>query len=74
MRESVNYLNSHELSEKVSCCISLRSISLPARQCAYLVQMLQGQDDLSDVDPHLVFSELFPLVQVSEQLSSAHII
>jgi hypothetical protein len=42
--------------------------------CAYLVQMLQGEDDFADVDPHFVFCKLFPLVQVGEQLSSTHVI
>ena len=38
------------------------------------MQMLQGQDDLSDVDPDLALGEVIPLVQVCEHLSSTHVV
>ena len=43
-------------------------------QWAYLVQVFQSQDDLGDVDAHLLFGELLPLVEVREELAAADVI
>lgn len=42
--------------------------------CAHLVQVFQGQDDLCDVDAHVLLGELLPLVQVREELPAAYVI
>ena len=39
-----------------------------------LVQVFDGQDDFCDVNSHLAFAEFLSLVQVREQLSTAHVI
>lgn len=36
--------------------------------------MLESKDDFPDVNPDLLLCEAFPLVQVSKQLPSTHII
>ncbi len=41
---------------------------------AVLVQVLQREDDLPDVDAHLVLRELLALVQVREQLAAVHVV
>lgn len=38
----------------------------------YLVEVLEGEDDLSDVDADLVLGEAVPLVQMREQLAATH--
>ena len=38
------------------------------------MQVLQGEDDFSDVDSDFCFGELFPLVEMSKQLASVHVI
>ncbi len=40
----------------------------------HFVEMLERQDDLGDVDAHLVLGKLFPLVEMSKQLAAAHVI
>ena len=40
----------------------------------YLVQAVQGNDDLCNVDLNLTFPEVLPLVQVGEQLAPTHIV
>ena len=42
--------------------------------CAYLVQVLQGQDDFGDVDAHFVLGEFLSLEQVREELAAADVI
>lgn len=32
----------------------------------YSVQLFQRQNDLSNIDPHLIFREMFSLIQVGE--------
>lgn len=38
----------------------------------YLVEVLEGEDDLSDVDTDLVLGEAVALVQMREQLAATH--
>lgn len=41
---------------------------------SYLVQLFESQDDLGYVNPDFVFGESLPLMQMGEQLTSAHVI
>lgn len=38
------------------------------------VEMFESQDNLSDIDANLLLGKLLSLVQMSEQLTAAHII
>jgi hypothetical protein len=38
------------------------------------MQMLQGQDNLANIDPDFVLGKLFPLVQVGEEFSAIYVI
>lgn len=38
------------------------------------MQVLQGQNDFSHVDPDLILGEMVSLIQVCKHLSSAHIV
>jgi hypothetical protein len=41
---------------------------------AVLVEVLEGEDNLADVDANLVLGELFALVEVREQLAAVNVI
>lgn len=46
--------------------------TLRVSSVVYLVEVLEGEDDLSDVDTDLVLGEAVALVQMREQLAATH--
>lgn len=49
-------------------------VTPPSLPTSHLMQVFKRQNDLPTVKPHLVFGEVVPLVQVGEQLPTAHVV